>query len=89
MRSGDDNDFDELARTARAAITEVLAAIEGVRVARRNAGDKELSEAGEYLALKALTEAEERLTAAVMADDFVACQRQFLNVLVEFLEGGR
>ncbi|WP_149587673.1 hypothetical protein [Tabrizicola flagellatus] len=70
-------------------MAEALEAIEGVRVARRNVENKDLSEAGEYLALKALTDAEERLMAAVMTDDFVACQRHFLNVLVEFLEGGR
>ncbi|MFN3576396.1 MAG: hypothetical protein ACK4TJ_05380 [Tabrizicola sp.] len=87
MRGRDDAGFDDLARSARHVIAEVLAAIEDCRSARRRAEGEELSEAGEYLALKALTDAEDRLIAAVMVPDFSAFQRRILSALVDILEG--
>lgn len=72
----------------RDRIAVILAEIEEVRSAKASAEAEGQSEAGEYLALARLTEAEERLLALILDPDFARYQRHLLKGLTDFAVGG-
>lgn len=71
----------------RDRIAAIQTAIEEVRSAKVAAQDDNLSEAGEYLALVRLDEAEERLLGLVLDPGFARYHRHLLKGLTDFAVG--
>lgn len=72
----------------RDRIAVILAEIEEVRSAKACAEADGQSEAGEYLALVRLTEAEERLLALILDPGLSRYLRHLVNGLTDFAVGG-
>lgn len=91
---GDVVSFDRGASVRRMAAVErdrigaILAAIDEVQAARVALMDDTLSEAGEYLALKRLTAAEEGLVTLVVDPGFRRYHQYLLKGLTDFAAGG-
>lgn len=67
-----------------ARITAILAAINELHAADLEAKSDGLSEAGEFLALERLTNAEERLLELIADPGFARCQKHLLKGLTGF-----
>jgi|GEM_PF-5719145 len=75
------------AAVERDRIMSILAAIDERHAAGIAVQDETLSEAGEYLALKRLTDAEDKLLKLVLDPGFARYQRELKKCLADFVEG--
>lgn len=75
------------AAVERDRIIAILAAIDERHMAGIAVQDETLSEAGEYLAVKRLTEAEEKLLGLILDPGFARYQRELQKCLAGFVEG--
>jgi hypothetical protein len=79
-------DIIDQARGERDRMVALLEAIENVRTCKEKAEDPTLSEAGEFLALSALTAAEEKLMLLVLSPGLEAYLRVLLLTLADIAE---
>lgn len=75
------------AAVERDRIAAILAAIDELRAADAAVQDDSLSEAGEYLAMTRLTDAEDKLLEIILDPGFVRYQRELQKCLAGFVEG--
>lgn len=75
------------AAVERDRIATILDAIEEVKLAYLAVRDDTLSEAGEYLAMKRMTDAEEKLIGLILDPGFARYQRELRNCLSGFVAG--
>lgn len=75
------------AAVERDRIIAILAAIDELRAADTAAQDDTLSEAGEFLAMNRLTDAEDKLLELILDPGFASYQRHLLTSLASFAGG--
>lgn len=80
-------DVKAVATIAREQVARVLLAIDHVKHAREEACAKDLSEAGEYLALERLRQVESHAIELILAPDFLKFQHHLLSELAALAEG--
>lgn len=75
------------AAVERDRITSILTAIDELKCAYLAVRDDRLSEAGEFLAMTRMTEAEEKLLEIILEPGFARYQRELQKCLAGFVQG--